>query len=457
MKLKSKIHIWSTLLMLVILLVLTIIIYFSFSRLTYSTEVTQLQSDVNSLVETFNTNSSEDPGTILLAYIPANGLIQVLGASGELIRTIQDPAVTAEFPLNMPGQSGTREVDGEVFAYVKAPIIWIDGEVATLVVAQSLQEVTDNLQTLRLVLVTVTLLAMIPIVISSIVLGGIVTKPITNLTNTMTRIQRNGQFEKLPITQSSNDEIGQMGSTFNEMMALLEENYKKQEEFVSNASHELKTPLTVISSYAKLLQRQGMNDEKIAEEALAAIQGESERMKAMIEQFLHIARRSETQMEFAEVDLISVLEQTASSMNASFNREFHLKADAKLIPVITDLAKMKQLLYILLDNARKYSSDRIEIIAKKNGVPVVQIRDYGMGIPKESLPFVFDRFYRVDKARSRETGGFGLGLSLAKQLADSLGVKLEIESMEGMGTTVSIVFSENFNVQEVQSNQEGSS
>ena len=456
MKLKNKIHLWSTLLMLVILLIFTTIIYFSFSRLTYSTEVNQLQSDVNSLVETFNANPSEDPGTILLAYIPANGLIQVLGASGELIRTIQDPAVTAEFPVNLPDQRGTREVKGEMFAYVKAPIIWIDGEVATIVVAQSLREVTDNLQTLRLVLVTVTLLAMIPIVISSIVLGGIVTKPITSLTNTMTRIQRNGQFEKLPITQSSNDEIGQMGSTFNEMMALLEENYKKQEEFVSNASHELKTPLTVISSYAKLLQRQGMDDRKIAEEALAAIQGESERMKAMIEQFLHIARRSETQMAFAEVDLISVLEQTASSMNASFNREFHLMADDKSIPVITDLAKMKQLLYILLDNARKYSSERIEIIAKKDGAPIVQIRDYGMGIPKESLPFVFDRFYRVDKARSRETGGFGLGLSLAKQLADSLGVKLEIESIEGMGTTVSIVFSENFNVRGIQSNQEGS-
>lgn len=457
MKLKSKIHVWSTLLMLVILLVLTIIIYFSFSRLTYSTEVNQLQSDVNSLVETFNANPSEDPGTILLAYIPANGLIQVLGSSGELIRTIQDPAVTAAFPLNLPDQRGTLEVEGEMFAYVKAPIIWIDGEVATIVVAQSLREVTDNLQTLRLVLVTVTLLAMIPIIISSIVLGGIVTKPITNLTNTMTRIQRNGQFEKLPITQSSNDEIGQMGITFNEMMALLEENYKKQEEFVSNASHELKTPLTVISSYAKLLQRQGMDDAKIAEEALAAIQGESERMKAMIEQFLHIARRSETQMAFAEVDLISVLEQTSSSMNASFNREFRLLADDKSIPVITDLAKMKQLLYILLDNARKYSSGRIEIIAKKDGAPMIQIRDYGMGIPKESLPFIFDRFYRVDKARSRETGGFGLGLSLAKQLADSLGVELEIESIEGMGTTVSIVFSENFNVREVQSNQEGSS
>ncbi|MDN7244369.1 HAMP domain-containing sensor histidine kinase [Planococcus shenhongbingii] len=455
MKLKNKIHIWTTLLMLVILLVLMTVIYFSFSRLTYSSEVTQLRTEASVVVTKLNETSTEDPRTVLRGYVPVNGSIQVNRNGNELIPTIQDPSVQTELPADLPEASGTIQVEDELFVYVTTPVIWTDGEVANLTIAQSMREVTGNLQTLRLVLITVTVLAMIPVVISSIVLGRIITKPITDLTNTMTRIQRNGKFEKLQTAGETNDEIGQMGQTFNEMMALLEENYTKQEEFVSNASHELKTPLTVIGSYAKLLQRQGMRDEKIAGEGLTAIRNETDRMKALIEQLLHIARQSESQLEYSKVNIVEVLEQTTAALTTSYNREFLLQTSEPDLFVTTDLAKLKQLLYILLDNARKYSSDRIEVVAKNEGRTLIQIRDYGIGIPKESLPFIFERFYRVDKARSRETGGSGLGLSLARQLADSLGIELEIESIEQMGTTVSIIFSSDFNVGAVQSSQEG--
>lgn len=455
MKLKNKIHISSTLLMLVILLVLAFVIYFSFSQLTYSSEVNQLQSETNALVAKFNETETSDPSNVLRAYVPVNGLVKVTVPEGKQPSPIQSPTVTVKLPAELEGQSGTVKVDDERFAYVKAPIIWTDGQVAEVTVAQSLRETTNNLNMLRLVLIAGTLLAMIPVVISSVVLGKIVTQPITNLTNTMTRIQRNGQFERLPIEGKSQDELTQMGNTFNEMMSLLEENYSKQEEFVSNASHELKTPLTVIGSYAKLLQRQGMQDEKIAEESVAAIRAETDRMKALIEQLLHIARRSESQVEWTQVDALDLLEQTVTAMNTSYDREFKLITSEQSLPVVTDIAKFKQLLYILLDNARKYSSEKVEVVARKNGDTIIQVRDTGIGIPKEAVPYVFERFYRVDKARNRETGGFGLGLSLAKQLADSLKVRIELESIEQLGTTVSIIFSENFNVDEVHSKQEG--
>lgn len=143
-----------------------------------------------------------------------------------------------------------------------------------------------------------------------------------------------------------------------------------------------------------------------------------------------------------------------TAMNASYDREFRLQAQQSLI-VETDVQQLKQLLYILLDNARKYSEDSIDMEAGKDGSVYIKIRDYGVGIPKDSLPHVFERFYRVDKARSRETGGFGLGLSLAKELADSLHLRLEIDSIEQLGTTVTIVFSGDFNVVELQSGQEG--
>lgn len=455
MKLKNKIHISSTLLMLVILVVLAFVIYFSFSQLTYSTEVSQLQSETNALVANFNETETTDPSNLLRGYVPVNGLIRVASAEDGQLTAIQSPAVTAKLPAELEGQSGTVKVEDQRFAYVKAPLIWTDGQVVEVTVAQSLRETTNNLNTLRLVLIAGTLLSMIPVIISSILLGKIVTLPITNLTKTMTRIQRNGKFEKLPVEGQSQDELTQMGNTFNEMIGLLEENYSKQEEFVSNASHELKTPLTVIGSYAKLLQRQGMQDEKITEESIEAIRAETERMKTLIEQLLHIARRSESQVEWTNVDALELLKETLTAMNTSYNREFHLITSEQTLPVVTDTAKFKQLLYILLDNARKYSSDRVEVQARKNGDTVIQIRDTGIGIPKEAIPYVFDRFYRVDKARSRETGGFGLGLSLAKQLANSLNVQIELESIEQLGTTVSIIFSENFNVDDIDSKQEG--
>lgn len=296
---------------------------------------------------------------------------------------------------------------------------------------------------------------MIPIFLSSALLGRVLTRPIEGLTGTMRRIQRDGSFEKLPVAGESRDELSQMGVTFNEMIGLLEENYRKQEEFVSNASHELKTPLTVISSYTDLLQRRGSQDPALQEEALTAIRAETERMRQLIEQLLHIARRSQAQMDWRKMDLEPVLSQVVTAMNASYDRQFHLQLSGQPLIVETDVQQLKQLLYILLDNARKYSEDRIDLEAGTDGAVYIKIRDYGVGIPKDALPHVFERFYRVDKARSRETGGFGLGLSLARELADSLRLRLEIDSIERLGTTVTIVFSGDFNVGELQSGQEG--
>ncbi|MDE4086209.1 HAMP domain-containing sensor histidine kinase [Planococcus maritimus] len=455
MKLKHKIHLSSTLLMFFVLLILAVVIYYSFSSLAYETEVERLEAEVEVMVATFNANNNEEsPDNILRAYVPVDGLIKEKNQSSALFSTIQRPSVTVEFPNDVAGTSGYMAVEGEQFAYVTAPVIWPGGEVVELIVAQSLREVTANLATLRLVLISVTLLSMIPIFLSSALLGRVLTRPIEGLTGTMRRIQRDGSFEKLPVAGESRDELSQMGVTFNEMIGLLEENYRKQEEFVSNASHELKTPLTVISSYADLLQRRGSQDPALQEEALTAIRNETERMRQLIEQLLHIARRSQAQMDWQKTDLQPVLRQVMTAMNASYDREFRLQAQQPLI-VETDVQQLKQLLYILLDNARKYSEDSIDMEAGKDGSVYIKIRDYGVGIPKDSLPHVFERFYRVDKARSRETGGFGLGLSLAKELADSLHLRLEIDSIEQLGTTVTIVFSGDFNVVKLQSGQEG--
>lgn len=456
MKLRNRIHIYSTLLTLIILILLTVVIYYSFSSLTYSTEVDEVDAATEALLSAYNDSTVNNPSDLLRGYVPVQGLIQVSDQAGDQLQLIQSPDVTTQFPDDPGDRSGTLVVDGERFAYTTTPMIWPDGAVVELLMAKSLNEVEGNLDTLRLVLAAAVILAMIPVIVSGAFLARIVTQPITALTRTMKNIQQNGRFQKLSISEKSNDELNQMGMTFNEMMALLEENYLKQEEFVSNASHELKTPLTIIGSYAKLLERQGMENREVAEESITAIRSETSRMTTLIDQLLMIARRSETVPEIEETDLTALLSETTAALQRSYDRDFILLTDNNPIIVQTDPAKLKQLLYIVLDNARKYSSERIEISANRNDLVAVQIRDYGEGIPKESLPFVFDRFYRVDKARNRETGGFGLGLALAKQLADALKLKLDIESIEKLGTTITITFSSDFNVPEVKSGEEGS-
>ncbi|WP_052131454.1 HAMP domain-containing sensor histidine kinase [Planococcus sp. CAU13] len=456
MKLRNRIHIYSTLLTLVILIILTAVIYYSFSSLTYSTEVDELESVGDALLRTYNSSEVLDPKEVLRGYVPVLGMIKVTDQDGNVLELIQKPEITVQLPDQLDERSGTVIVEGERFAYTHAPIIWSDGTVAEMEIAKSLREVSGNLDTLRLVLAVAVLIAMIPVIVSGAVLARIVTGPVTALTETMRNIQQSGKFEKLPISEQSNDEINQMGMTFNEMMALLEENYLKQEEFVSNASHELKTPLTIIGSYAKLLERRGLEDQAVAKESISAIRTETDRMTSMIEQFLLIARRNEASPVYQEVELGDFLAGTVAAFNQAYNRDFVLEVENQPLTVSTDPVKLKQLLYIILDNARKYSTERIEVTAKFDGSAIIQVRDYGEGIPKESLPYIFDRFYRVDKARNRETGGFGLGLALANQLADIMNLKLEIESIEKLGTTISIRFSSDFNVHPLELEQEGS-
>ena len=291
-----------------------------------------------------------------------------------------------------------------------------------------LVDVHHNLNTLRLVLIGVTLLAMLPVVFSSIGLSRIVISPIEKLIATMSRSRTAGTYEKIQLSASGKDEMTQMALTFNEMMDRLEQNYKQQEQFVSNASHELKTPLTVIESYARLLTRHGFDNRDVAEESVGAILGESMRMKSMIEQLLQIAKNDEqAALQFEEVNLCEQIEKTVKPMRQAYTRqiEFDWQTDAI---VVTDSERFRQLLYIFLDNARKYSEGLIKItVDEEESSYSVAITDYGNGIPEEAIPHIFNRFYRVEEDRNRKTGGTGLGLAIAKQLADGLGAELKME------------------------------
>jgi two-component system, OmpR family, sensor histidine kinase ArlS len=174
-----------------------------------------------------------------------------------------------------------------------------------------------------------------------------------------------------------------------------------------------------------------------------AIHSEAVRMRELTQQLLLLARHEEHwKVDIQEVSLLEIVGKSVRSFHEAFHRNVVLDAQTENLFVRTDPQKLKQILYILLDNAYKYSQDEIQVrVTSDHKGAIIEIIDSGIGIPKDDLPKVFDRFYRVDKARTRKTGGFGLGLALAKEIVDAIGARIQLKSIEGHGTTVMIVLS----------------
>ncbi|MCG7343675.1 HAMP domain-containing histidine kinase [Sporosarcina sp. ACRSL] len=443
MKLKKKIHLFSTLLMFILLVLLNVLIYFLFGKMSHNTEYEQLLGRAKELTVAISKLETEaDADLVLRAFVPANGAISIVDSNDKPLKKIQSVAGLGN--VNNQVKSGDSytidRFDGTDAFSISMPIIWPTGEVVTMNLTQLLTDVEENMRVLRYVLIGVTVFAMIPITLSSMTLGRIVTQPIEKLITAMNKSRQSGTYEKMTGVVNGNDELAQMERTFNEMMVQLEQNYRKQEQFVSNASHELKTPLTVIESYSRLLARRGLENREVVDEALNAITSETGRMKEMIEQMLDLAKSSGFQaFEFEQVDLTYLLEAAVKPLRQAYGREIIIEADGPTI-VETDGKFVKQLLFILLDNARKYSDREIFTAIEDRETEVeITVRDYGKGIPQSDLPHIFDRFYRVESDRSRKTGGTGLGLSIAKEIADGLGATLSIESVVDIGTVIRVL------------------
>ncbi|WP_317945002.1 sensor histidine kinase [Sporosarcina saromensis] len=410
--------------------------------MSHNTEYHQLLSRSNNLTTALSQTATEEDAVIVIrATIPANSAVTITDSANKAITIVQSVEGLGKIGdrTNADDPFVIRDFKGIEALSITMPIIWPTGEVVTLEITQLLTDVEQNLRVLKFVLIGVTAFAMILIVLSSMTLGKIVTQPIEKLIQTMTSNRQSGKFEKINENVDGKDELAQMERTYNEMMEELEQNYNKQEQFVSNASHELKTPLTVIESYASLLIRRGLENREVVDEALAAILSETGRMKEMITQMLDLAKSNEAQaFEFVDTNVNQLVEDVVKPLRQAYGRDIQIEADEQYY-VETDGKYVKQLLFILLDNARKYSDGEIvaSINDQSNGVEVT-VKDYGKGIPKEDIPHLFDRFYRVDSDRSRKTGGTGLGLSIAKEIADGLGANLSIESVVGMGTCIRV-------------------
>ncbi|MEK4201701.1 sensor histidine kinase [Cytobacillus sp. FSL K6-0265] len=450
MKLKNKINLYTSILFIILLIVMNISIYLLFSNMMMNSELDRgkLELERNS-AEIDQSLATVPMDTLLRAYIPIDGMVRIVYEDNQkAASTFVDPSFNKEAHNIEKSFSPSLNIEikeGETsYTFGSIPVILSNGEVANLQIAKSIVRTTENLKVLRLVLIIVTLVAMIPVIISSRLLGNLIIAPITSMIKTMSEIRESGKFKRLPLNNNSNDELHEMGTTFNHMIDLLEVNFDKQKQFASSASHELKTPLTVIESYTSLLKRRGLHDEELFKESIEAIHSEAIRMKNLTEQLLLLAQHNQQwNIETTKISLSDFLVDSAKAFQNGYNRRiiFESEIDSNA-SIYSDEQKLKQLLFIFLDNARKYSNDEITITLseKSNEEILIHVSDRGIGIDENELPKIFERFYRIDKARSRKTGGVGLGLSLAKEIAEALAIEIKLQSVENLGTTVTMVF-----------------
>ncbi|MED1864356.1 HAMP domain-containing sensor histidine kinase [Fictibacillus nanhaiensis] len=447
MNIKNRITLFSTVWLLIILLITNSGIYLLFQKNLHDHALEGSETRIVSLTEAVKTSSETKMNMtqLLRAYLPADSMIRIITGDNRIdatsSRITDDEKVQEIKPIYRSNQySDVKHIDGMVYTVSQHPVIWSDGEIVSLQLIEKESSIPNTLQILRIVLIIATFLILIPSYFGGRFLSRLILVPISNLTRTMEENQKRGTYKRIAIKKKSNDELNKMARTFNHMMDLLENNYKKQEQFVSDASHELRTPLTVIESYAKMLKRWGGSQPEILEEAVEAIHSESLRMKELTQQMLVLARdESQVDLQLQQTELVEMAKNAAKNLSKAYEREIHVQSNLDEIHIDCDSLKLKQVLIILLDNAIKYSSDMIEVELTKQGNSVrLSVKDYGIGIPKENLDNVYDRFFRVDQARSRDTGGAGLGLSIAKQIVSAHQGKLHLVSEEGKGTLVTM-------------------
>ncbi|RPF52260.1 sensor histidine kinase [Aquisalibacillus elongatus] len=442
MKLKNKIFLYSTFLFVIVIVALSVTVYFTFTNITYDREMERIESEAGNVLSGLRqSNEQFSYQDILRVYDPSNGMLRIVNRDGQVISaTVSGDESTSLREVDANFERGRQSqmitYDGQRYGLVQLPTIWEDGQVVYLQFFSSLDAVESNLDTLRIVLMLVTFIAIIPILVSGRLLSDLIIRPIQSLIQTMNDIKSSQSFKHIPIEKTTNDELSTMSETFNDLMDLLKENYEKQEAFVSNASHELRTPLTVIGSYASLVKRRGLERPEVVKESIEAIHTEALRMKGLTEQLLLLARRDKDwKLNIETVTLSDVVTNVATNMKRAYNRDIRLNI-SESAQVSTDEEKLKQLLYIFIDNAIKYSDEAIDVELLQKSQPVIKIKDQGIGIPSSAQAKIFDRFYRVDQARTRDEGGTGLGLAVAKEIADTLNIKIDLESEKNQGTTV---------------------
>jgi heavy metal sensor kinase len=450
---KFRFTIWYLLVLIVLLSALGAGVYLYLSRSLYrnlddSLELrsTQLRS-IPAILESIRQGEFEEElGEIVILYFYSGGQLAEVSPRGISIPLSQEFVSQAIAGTSLFATIQTEE--GERLRLLAVPInLSILGpppgiQPAALVIARSTKQIDQALAGL-----VRTLIIAVPLALALAAGGGIflarrALKPVDKIARTAREIGEGDLSQRINV--NTKDELGRLAATLNEMIGRLEKAFQRQKQFTSDASHELRTPLAVIEAESTLaLQKERPPGDY--QQSLETISQESRQMSSLIDQLLTLARADagKEQWNFTEVNLGKLISNLTTDVEVLCQEKglsFQLGQPHDLV-VKGDEARLRELFMNLLDNAIRYTPalGTVSIsLRREEQMAVIAITDTGIGIPAEDIPFIFERFYRVDKSRSRAEGGSGLGLAICQHIAEVHGGKIEVESQMGTGSTFSV-------------------
>ena len=450
MSIRTRLTLWYTAVLAIFIVALGVIVYAVLAfNLTAGLDRT-LSDTANQVIGSARVRPFLDIQVITLPELDvfgSNVYIQVLDREGSIARqsaNLQRFARTLDQvglqSVENSRQPMTRNVrTGSAHLRVlTVPLLVGDQPVGYLQVGTVREQVDAALRLLFVVLVASGLGAIVAAAIVGRLMAGRALRPIDTITQTALAISRADDLDKRIPQVGPQDEVGRLTQTFNVMLDRLEGLFRAQQRFVADISHELRTPLTTIRGNVDLMRHMKSMDE----ESLNAIQAESDRMTRMVGDLLLLAqadagqtiRRERVELDTLLLEVYRQMRPIAEGIELSIGEEDQ-------VSVMGDTDRLKQLLLNLVDNACKYTpkGGRVTLgLRRAEGWAVLTVTDTGIGIPAQDLPHIFERFYRVDKARSRAAGGAGLGLSIVQWIVQAHGGKVDVQSEQNKGTTFTV-------------------
>ncbi len=266
--------------------------------------------------------------------------------------------------------------------------------------------------------------------------------PVRRISEAASSISASNLSRRIDVARTEN-ELGKLAGTLNDTFDRLEAAFDRQARFTADASHELRTPLSIVLSHAELALRKERAQEEYRD-ALGTCLTAAQRMRGIVDGLLTLARADtgEVRLKQEAVDLRRLIEETASLLRPMAEKAgLALSIAAEDVPAVGDPDRLREVATNLLTNAIRYNrpGGRVEAsLRAEGGEAVLAVADTGIGIPEQDQPHLFERFYRVDKARSRDAGGSGLGLSIAKWIVEAHGGTIAFTSREGEGSTFTV-------------------
>lgn len=335
--------------------------------------------------------------------------------------------------------------------YVAVPVKKNDNMLGTVRVALPLEEVVVQLRFIY----RIVLIGAIVTIFFALIIGYVASRRITSPISEMKEIAQNlaeGNFSKRASVKSQ-DELGELARALNKMADELQEkisNLKKLDQirtdFIANVSHELKTPLTSIRGFIETLEDGALADKKTAERFISIIKKHAQGLSNIVDDLLNLSELESKRNEInvTKLDLKQLLEEVVLGFGHATsvkNHKLELESKGEDFSIRADRSKIEQVFVNIIDNAIKYTDQggliKINLLDENDNLKVV-VKDNGVGIPKECLDRIFERFFRVDKARSRQLGGTGLGLAIVKHIISLHKGKIQIENALDKGTEVTI-------------------